>query len=197
MDKIILIGGGGHCYACIDVIEQERKYQIAGIVERDAIIDAYAFGYPIIGSDEDLIGLKNVAPYALVTVGQITNSTLRKDLFNKLIAIGYQLPTIISPRSYIARDVVVGDGTIIMHDALINSGSRIGKNCIINTKSLIEHNSIIGDNSHISTNAVVNGGVSIGNGVFVGSNATLVQSRKVPDNSFIKASHLYVGSNYE
>ena len=33
MKKIILIGGGGHCKSCIDVIEQEGKYRIAGIVD--------------------------------------------------------------------------------------------------------------------------------------------------------------------
>lgn len=32
-EQIILIGGGGHCKSCIDVIEQEGKYQIAGIVD--------------------------------------------------------------------------------------------------------------------------------------------------------------------
>ena len=32
-EEIILIGGGGHCKSCIDVIEQEGKYQIAGIVD--------------------------------------------------------------------------------------------------------------------------------------------------------------------
>ena len=26
--KLILIGGGGHCAACIDVIEQENKFEI-------------------------------------------------------------------------------------------------------------------------------------------------------------------------
>lgn len=31
--EIILIGGGGHCKACIDVIETERKYRIAGIID--------------------------------------------------------------------------------------------------------------------------------------------------------------------
>jgi len=31
-EKIILIGGGGHCKSCIDVIEQEGRFIIAGIV---------------------------------------------------------------------------------------------------------------------------------------------------------------------
>ena len=31
--KIILIGGGGHCKSCIDVIESNNMFDIAGIVE--------------------------------------------------------------------------------------------------------------------------------------------------------------------
>ena len=34
MKKIILIGGGGHCKSCIDVIESEKKYTIKGILEK-------------------------------------------------------------------------------------------------------------------------------------------------------------------
>ena len=33
--SILLIGGGGHCRACVDVLEQEGRFQIAGIVERN------------------------------------------------------------------------------------------------------------------------------------------------------------------
>jgi len=32
MKSLLLIGGGGHCRSCIDFIEEEGKYQIAGIV---------------------------------------------------------------------------------------------------------------------------------------------------------------------
>ena len=32
MKKTILIGDGGHAQACIDVIEQYKKYSIAGFI---------------------------------------------------------------------------------------------------------------------------------------------------------------------
>ena len=31
--NIILVGGGGHCTSAIDVIEQEEKYLIKGIID--------------------------------------------------------------------------------------------------------------------------------------------------------------------
>ncbi len=35
MDKIILVGAGGHARSCIDVIELTGFYKIAGLVEKD------------------------------------------------------------------------------------------------------------------------------------------------------------------
>ena len=32
-EKLILIGGGGHCKSCIDVIEQEGRFDIDAIVD--------------------------------------------------------------------------------------------------------------------------------------------------------------------
>jgi len=34
VDIIILIGAGGHTRACIDVIEHEGQFRIAGLVEK-------------------------------------------------------------------------------------------------------------------------------------------------------------------
>ena len=35
MKNIVLIGGGGHCKSCIDVIEMEKKYKILGLVDNN------------------------------------------------------------------------------------------------------------------------------------------------------------------
>ena len=33
--EIILVGGGGHCKSCIDVIEAESRFTIKGIIDQD------------------------------------------------------------------------------------------------------------------------------------------------------------------
>ena len=55
--KIILIGGGGHCNACIDVIEAQNKYTIIGIIEKSEKEDYFKKEYPIIGYDKDLVNI--------------------------------------------------------------------------------------------------------------------------------------------
>ena len=53
-NSLILIGGGGHCASCIDVVEQKQKYRIAGIVEKDEIKSEKLLGYSYIGTDKML-----------------------------------------------------------------------------------------------------------------------------------------------
>ena len=41
MSKIILIGGGGHCKSVIDIIEQDNKFKIAGIIDKNLIVQKF------------------------------------------------------------------------------------------------------------------------------------------------------------
>lgn len=190
--KLILIGGGGHCAACIDVIEQEDKFEIAGIVDKDTA-GGRLLGYPILGSDDDLQALRASYDYALITIGQIKSPSTRIRLFEYAQSLGFTLPIIVSPRAYVSKHVLIGAGTIIMHDALINSRATIGRNCIINTKALVEHEGVVEDNCHISTAAIINGGTLVRRGTFVGSNAVTKESVETKENDFIKAGSLFAG----
>jgi sugar O-acyltransferase (sialic acid O-acetyltransferase NeuD family) len=189
--KLILIGGGGHCAACADVIELENKYEIAGIVDRD--VNCKVFDYHLLGGDECLQELRNRYAYALITVGQIKSPATRIRLYEYVKSLGYKFPMIISPRAYVSRHALLGEGTIIMHDALINAGAVIGRNCIINSKSLVEHDAVVEDNCHISTSTTINGGCIVRKGTFVGSNAVTKEGVKTKDNDFIKAGSLFTG----
>jgi len=190
MKEIILIGGGGHCKSVIDVIEQEGKFQIIGIVDKSELLGVKVLGYPVIGNDSDLADLSKKYRYALVTVGQIKSSSLRVRLFKLAVKVGLTMPNIISPRAYVSKHAMIGQGTVIMHDALVNANAKIGENCIINSKALIEHDAIIEDFCHIATNTVINGAAIVRQGSFVGSGVITKQGVKVEKNSFIKAGSL-------
>ena len=190
MEKIVLIGGGGHCKSCIDVIEQEKKFEIKGILDVAEKVGTKILGYEIIGTDDDIEKFVNEGCCFLITVGQIKSANLRIKLFQKVKNAGGKFATVVSPRAYVSKHASVDEGTIVMHDALINADAKIGKNCIINTKSLIEHECIIKDNCHIAVGAVIAGEAEIGEETFVGANSTIVQCVKIPSKSFIKAGSL-------
>ncbi len=187
LPELLLIGGGGHCHSCIDVIEAESKFRIAGIVNHTECKSDSVLGYKVLGNDSNLSELLKKYQMALVTVGQIKNPNLRIKLYSTLKDKGAYLPIIISPQAYVSPHAEIKEGTIIMHGAIINAGSTIGKNCIINTSALVEHDVAIGDNSHISTKSVVNGGTIICKNTFIGSSTVTKENITIGMNSVVGA----------
>lgn len=173
MNPIILIGGGGHCISCIDVIESTGLFTIMGILDTHEKVGQKVLDYPIIGTDDDIKNLMAQCSNFLITIGQIKSSTVRERIWNKVNEVGGNLPVIISPTAQVSSHAKLAEGTIVMHHALINAGASIGKACIINSKALIEHETTIGDFCHISTAAVVNGQANIGDNCFIGSNTVV------------------------
>ncbi len=201
--KIIVIGAGGHAQSCIDVIEAQGQYKIIGLVGSRYEVGKEISGYSVIGTDEDLPMLASKIMNAVIGIGQIESSDIRRKIFLNLKEFGFNLPAIISPKAYISKRAEIGIGTIVMHHALVNSGAIIGENCIINSKASIEHNSIIESDCHISTGAIVNGNCLIGRGSFLGSGSVVMQGCSIGENAIIgmstsvrkdvSANSLYIG----
>lgn len=185
MHKLVLIGGGGHCKACIEVIEQQGAYEIVGILDQPDLVGSNVLGYPVIGTDNDILGYIEQGFHFLITVGQIKTALIRKKIFTFLMQNGAVMATIISPIAHVSKHAKIGKGTIVMHHAVVNAAAEVGHNCILNTGCCIEHDTMIGRHTHISTYAVLNGDVRIGDEVFVGSNATISNQIKVVDNVLI------------
>lgn len=184
-EKIVLVGGGGHCKSCIDVIEQVENFQIAGIVDVPDKLHQKLLGYEIMATDDDLPQLVNENTNFLVTLGQIKSPEKRIRIFQILKELKAKLPVIISPIAYVSQHAQINEGTIIMHHAIINAGAKIGQNCIINSKALIEHDAVIADHCHIATGAIINGGVTVGSGTFFGSKAVCKEYIEIGKNVVI------------
>ena len=187
MDKILLIGAGGHARSCIDVLEEENQFEIAGLIEKGESISNESLGYPVIGTDDDLKVLRQQYKNALITVGQIKSPKIRIKLYQLLKELDFTLPVIISSQAYVSKHAQIGEGSIIMHGVIINANAKIGNNCIINNRALIEHDAIIGNHSHIATGAIVNGGVSVGSESFIGSGVVTKQYISIGNNCSVGA----------
>lgn len=173
MSPLLLIGGGGHCRSCIDVIETTGRFEIAGIVDFNETSDAARLGYPWLGNDDALSALLKLYRSVHITVGQVKSPDIRIALFEKLSALGAEFPVIVSPLAHVSKHAVVEPGTIVMHGAIINASASVGENCIINSQSLVEHDASVAAHCHLSTGARLNGDVHVDAGSFIGSGAVV------------------------
>ncbi len=205
MNEIIVVGAGGHARSCIEVLESEGIYKIAGLVGLESEVGSEVCGYRVIASDNDLPKLLNDFEYAINGFGQIANSITRTKKFEELKRIGFKTPSIVASSAVVASSATIGEGTILMHGSVVNSCATIGSNCIINSLALIEHDCSVSSNTHISTGALINGGVSVGSNSFIGSGAMLKQGIVVGNNCVVGMgvkllknlpdSHVYLGES--
>ena len=184
-DQLILIGAGGHAISCIDVIEQTGQFQVVGLIGLPNELNTKCLDYPVIATDDGLSDLRASYSYTLITAGQIAEPDTRIRLYRIACDLGFELPSIVAPSAYVSEHACLGNGTIVMHGAIVNAGVSIGNNCIVNSRTLIEHGAYVNDHCHISTGAILNGGVVIGAGSFVGSGSQIKEGIKLGERCIV------------
>ncbi len=185
MKPIILIGGGGHCKSVIEAAES-AGFQILGVLDMPEDVGKEILSTTVIGTDDDIPSYVDKAEF-VITVGFIKNPATRIKLYNRVKEAGGNLATIIASTAHVSKYAEIGEGTVVMHQAFVNAGAKIGNNVILNTFSNVEHDAIIGDQCHISTGVMVNGDCKVGNNVFVGSQSVLANGITIDDDIIIGA----------
>ena len=187
MEKIVIVGGGGHAKSAINVIRKTLRFRIVGYVDvkdQGAILESR-----YLGSDQQLPHLLKKYPRcsAVLGVGYVKILKKRKELKEKLIALGFKLPVIVSPTAVINEQVTIGQGTIVHDNVVINTGTAIGECAIINNASCIDHDCKIGNFVHVAPGVTLSGGVIVGDYSILGAGSTVIQYKTIGKNCLIGA----------
>ncbi len=194
-NRLVLIGGGGHCKSVLETIYAGGIYSEIVITDNSIARGSTILGSKVVGTDEELPDLyKNGFHHAFVTIGSIKDTSIRRRVYEKARGIGFIFPTIIDPSAVIATSSHIGEGIFIGKNVIVNADAKIGDLAIINTAAVIEHDCHVGEFSHISVGAILCGGVEIENDVFIGANAIIIQGIKIEANSIIGAGSVVLNN---
>jgi len=185
--KIIIIGGGGHAKALVDILKQQ-KIDIYAVSSPKIDHDSALFeGLKIFLNDDEIYKFRCDEICLVNGIGSIPGSHLREELFQKFRKDKYDFLTIKSEFSLTSDYSDIRMGAQILSGAVINADTKIGENCIINTGAIVEHDCILGASNHIAPGAMLSGGVSTGCCVHIGTGAVVIQGVTIGDNSIIGA----------
>jgi sugar O-acyltransferase (sialic acid O-acetyltransferase NeuD family) len=177
MKNIIMVGGGGFCKSVIDVAE-DAGYHILGVFDMPEEVGKDVLSYKIIGTDDDIPTYVGKASF-VITVGHIKDSSLRRKIYKKIKDAGGDIEAIIAKDAYVSPYAKIGEGSLIMHKAMLSADVEVGVCSIINSLANVSHDAKIGDFCHISTCASVNGACEIGDDTFIGSQTAVNQGVKI------------------
>ncbi len=187
--KVLLLGAGGHAKVVIDILEQEGKWQIEGLVDNSLNSkENKNLGYPIIGRDEDLPTLfAESIKNAIVAVGSTDaeGNAKRENLFQLLKDNDFNLINAIHEHAVISSRTELGSGITFAANSCINPGSNIGNNVIVNTGAIVEHDCDIKGHVHIAPGAKLAGDVTVGTRSYIGLGANIIQGVNVGEGSTV------------
>lgn len=193
MEKILILGGGGHCRSLIDNINSSKIYEIAGILDPNVEKERNeVMGVPLLPSSISLStfrsdGIENVA----IGVGSKGDNLTRLRIFDDALTAGFCLPPIMHKTAYISDDASVSAGCQIFAKCVLNVNSLISPNTVINTHSVVEHDTFVGHNVFTGPGVVICGSVMIEENSFIGANSTITPNSIVKAGSFLKANTLF------
>lgn len=193
MDNIVLIGSSGHAKVIIDVVEEEARYRIVGLLDSFRNVGEETSGYKVLGREEDLSKLArtHAVAGAIIAIG---DNYVRSQVASRIAPMTPRISfvTAIHPRATIAKCVSIGEGTVIMSGVTVNPDCAIGRFCILNTNSAIDHETVMEDFSSIGPGGVTGGNCRLGDCSAVGIGAVLSHGLSIGAHSVIGAGSVVV-----
>jgi|TARA_Y100000031_G_scaffold47780_1_gene54520 UDP-perosamine 4-acetyltransferase len=194
LERIVVLGGGGHARVLISLIRAVARYEISGILDPGLKKETMVVGIRVLGGN-DLLSrqIKEGITLACIGVGSVGDNSKRTILYKTVKETGFSVPCLIHPQAIVKENEVnISEGVQVMAGAIIQAGSLIKENTIINTGAIIEHDCVIGKHVHISSGAVISGGVTIGDSIFIGAGAKIIQGIKIGNNSVVAAGAVVI-----
>lgn len=189
MEKVIIIGAGGHAAEIVDYIDSINKslnfnkYKIVGLIDdNEDNYKHYEFKYEFLGKIKE----HNIKESHLYVMG-IANLAFRKKIIEKFKLTGAKFTSLIHPTAIISSTAIIGVGVVISHNVSIGPKVVIGDFNMLNSRCTIGHDSVLGDYNFISPQVAIGGNTKIGDENLLGTNSCTIPGMKIGNNNKIVA----------
>ena len=182
--EVIILGTSGHGKVVLDIV-QRCGDRVLGFLDDNPLGETF-MGLPVLGGCGDY----RRWPEAQFVIA-IGSAAVREKLSRSMEGVRWY--TAIHPDAVVSQlDTSIGEGSVVMANAVVNAGARIGRHCIMNTGSVVEHDNRIGDFVHISVGANLAGTVRVGDHTWVGIGAVISNNLTVCADCMLGAGAVVV-----
>ena len=82
-------------------------------------------GYHVIGNDNDFKKFSQECYLFIITIGQVGSADVRRSVYQKITEAGSKFAIVIAPLAVVSSTAKIGEGTIVMHQAIVNADALI------------------------------------------------------------------------
>jgi len=189
MIPLYLIGSSGHAKMAIDAALATKKYEVVGLLDDShERLGGTVLGVPVVGPATRETVRELGVRHALIAIG---SNRARVDLVERLGDL-VTWETILHPTAYLAREVKIGEGTIVAAGVVVQPCATIGKHAILNTSCSVDHDGEVGDFAHVGPGVRLAGACRVDRGVLLGVGACVHPGRIVGKWSIVGAGGVVI-----
>ena len=183
--KVIILGGQGNGGVIANAILDANKrghmeWKCIGFLNDRDGVGTIIDGFPVIGDiNRDIPKFLSEGCYFINTIYRIDGQKERVQMFENLQIPEDRLAIFVHPTAYVAPNVVLSPGCVVMPLVAISSGTILGKCCIVMVAATIGHDNVIESYCHIAAQACVGSFLHIGQGVHIGLNSTIKEHLRI------------------
>lgn len=180
--KIVIFGASGQAKETIDLIENNVKGKILGLIDIKPF-EKSILGYKYLGNDKeiDVIIKKKKATHFFVAIGDIQiRSKIYLAMRKKLEPI-----SIFSKKANISKHAKLGEHVIVYPGVTINADVMVGNNVYVNSNASVGHEVKIGNHVNINPGASIGGKVIVDDFCIIGIGSAIRENLHIAKNTTI------------
>lgn len=190
---ILGVGAGTHARSVLEAIRSSGQFEVAALVDDDpARAGADLLGFPVVAPAElERMRADGVA-HAFAGVGGIGDSSARRQVFERLLASGFELPPIVHASAEVSPWARLGRGVQVLAGAIVNAGADVGDDVIVNTGAIVEHDCRVGAHAHVAPGVCLAGLATVGEEAHVGIGAVVIEGIRIGEGALVAAGAVVI-----
>jgi len=186
MKKLFIFGTGAIADVAFYHFMEEKKYEVIAFVDFKRFIKKKKkFNKKIIEFEKIEKYLPRNKYYGFVALGYKKLNLYREEIYKILKKKKYNLASYVSPNSYIAKNVTIGENCLILEGQIIHPFTKIGNNVTIWSGNIIGHHCKIENNCFITSSTTLSGNSHIGKNSFIGIKSAIKDGVKIGNNCVV------------
>lgn len=182
---LVMIGGGGHAAALLEILLLQGRDVIAVVAPEITAGKELFKGIKHFKNDNAILDFSPNEVELVNGIGAMPYSGLRTKIHLEFKSKSYQFATVIANSAHVSTNAAIAQGAQVLTNATICIGCKIGFGTIINTSASIDHDCEIAAFCHIAPGVIMSGQVYVKESVHIGTGAKVINSIQIGKNTII------------
>lgn len=152
-----IVGGGRRCHGRSVAEEAQLScyFEVMGFPDDSLPAGETLLGAPLLGPVASMSQHWVGADQAIVAIG---NNAVREKLMLQLVAVNFDLATVLHTRGIGSPSAVLGAGSVVMAGAIVGTEACLGVGYIVSCGAVVDHHATVEDFGHLGVSASMTGG---------------------------------------